>query len=71
MLNKKYHIHINATTDEEVKEELIELAYIMTGLRESTKKWKEHYGADNRNTMQRWEEKADAWINKHKVIIND
>ena len=41
----------------------------MTGLRKWQKKWKDEYGANNRYNMQKWEAKADAWIEKHKIII--
>lgn len=63
----KFRIHIKAETEEQIKEELREVANILTGLRESTKKWKAYYGQTNRNSMKHWEEKADAWINKHKI----
>lgn len=71
MSYKKYHIHISAKTEEDVKKELADVAYIITGLREHTKKWQQYYGAPNRNNMKLWEQKADEWINKHKIIIED
>lgn len=64
-----YHLHIQADTVDDVEKELKELAYIMTGLRKWQKKWKDEYGANNRYNMQKWEAKADAWIEKHKTII--
>jgi len=65
---RTYHIHIKAETEAEVKEELKEAAALIAGLRTTTKKWQLHFGSENRKQMRRWEEKADAWINKHKVI---
>lgn len=64
----KFRIHIKAETDEIIKEELRELTEIITGLRESTKNFNEHFGHRNRMNKKAWEEKADAWINKHKVL---
>lgn len=65
---RKYRIHIKADADDKVKEELREVAYIITGLREATRKWKSEFGYQNKLRMQQWEAKADEWINKHKVF---
>jgi len=65
---RTYHIHIKAETAEEVEQELKELAAIMTGLRDTTKKWQTWFGSQNRANMRYWEGKADAWINRHKVL---
>ena len=69
MAANKFHIHIKTSAPIEVENELKEVAYIMTGLRHHTKIWQEQYGATNRNNMRLWEQKADEWIKKHKVII--
>ncbi len=65
---RKFRVHIKADTDEKVKEELREVAYIITGLREATKKWNKEFGYQNKLKMQQWEAKSDEWINKHKVF---
>lgn len=52
-----------------MKEELRELAYIMAGLRNATRIWQTEFGSVNRNAMKFWEEKADAWISKHKIYF--
>lgn len=67
----KYRIHIKADSDEAVKEELREVAEIITGLRESTKKWQEEFGHQNKGIKEKWEKMADAWINKHKVFYHE
>lgn len=41
------------------------LAMIIYRLRETTKFWKEHYGAGPRMAKERWEEKADEWIREN------
>lgn len=46
---------------------LLELAYIVKHLRESSNKWQIHFGSTNRNIMRGWEAKADDWIEKHIV----
>jgi len=63
----KYRIHIKADTDEAVKEELREVAAIITGLREATEKSKRSYKTALVREREMWEAKADAWIKKHKV----
>jgi hypothetical protein len=65
---KKFKINIDSEDPEVLKEEVKELAFILTGLRETTKFWQDHFGAENRNRMRRWEEKADAWIEQHKIV---
>lgn len=70
-MNTKYKIHIQANTDEEMRKELQELAFILTGLRCSTKEWHEHFGSHRRAEMAIWERKADEWIERHKVVYQE
>ncbi len=65
---RTYHIHIKAETTQDLEAELKDLAAIMAGLRTSTKKFQTHFGAENRRNMRYWEAKADAWIDRHKVL---
>ncbi len=67
-MSKKFRIHIKAETDEAVKEELREVAFIITGLRIATEKCKRGYQTVLVREKEAWEAKADAWINKHKVF---
>jgi len=67
---KQFHVHIDVRTDEEIRAELREVSEILIGLREKTKDWELHYGADRRYAKKAWEEKADTWISKWKVITN-
>lgn len=52
-------------TKQPVEDTLLELAYIMKRLRETTIRWQEHYGSANRDAMRTWEKNADAWIKNH------
>lgn len=63
----KYSIHIRADTDEQLKNELREITNIVMGMREAQKLWKDVYGCAARLQKERWEKKADEWIEKHKV----
>ncbi len=67
-MSTKYRIHIKAETDETVREELREVAFIITGLREATERSKRTYNTSAVRDREEWEKKADAWINKHKVF---
>ena len=44
------------------REKLTELAVISYNLRAYTKRWNEHFGAQNRTEMKLWESKMDKWI---------
>jgi len=68
---KKYHIQIDASTPEEVKTELQEVAHILTGLREHQIQWQNNYGSQYLKGKVYWEAKADQWINDHKIIIEE
>jgi len=70
-MSKKFHIHIDADNEEALKKELKELAYILTGLREYTKIWSQEYGSASLRNKKVWEQKADEWIEKHKIIIEE
>lgn len=63
----KYRIHIKADTDEDIKEELREIAGIITGLRQATERSKRAYKSSLVREREAWEAKADAWIQKHKI----
>lgn len=67
----KYHIHIPVDNFEDVEKELQELAYILTGMREWQKKWKAEYGANNRVQKEKWEARADDWIKRHKIKLDE
>ena len=67
----KYHIHIEAGSDSELKTHLRNLAWILTGLRQTTKRWREHYGYNNKKDMELWEQRADQWIDKYKILVDD
>ena len=69
MSGKKFHVHIEATTPEQLQAEVKELANILTGLRETTKVWQNSYGSRPLQHKVYWETKADQWINDHKIII--
>lgn len=71
MDGKRYHVHIVANTPEELKSELQELAHILTGLREHQKAWHNNYGSQYLKGKVYWENKADQWINYHKIIIEE
>ena len=62
----QFKIHIPAETDEELRDEVRELAHILTGLREAEIKWNREYGAANRARLKYWQDKADQWIENHK-----
>lgn len=64
----KFRVHIKADTEDAVKEELREVAEILTGLRESTKKHNEEFGFKNKIEKEKWEARADQWITRHKVF---
>lgn len=64
----KFRIHIKADTDDEVREELRQAAFILTGLREATKECMRGYKTDAVKKKQLFEEKADEWVNRHKVF---
>lgn len=67
-MSLKWKIHIKADTDEETKEILRDYAYVLTGLRESRKKWEgSNYDINLRYEMEKWEKRADDLIKKHKV----
>jgi len=65
----KYRIHIKAETDEAVKEELREVAEIITGLRQATELCKRSYKSSLVRDKENWEARADAWIKKHKIFF--
>lgn len=67
---RKFRVHIKAETEDRIKEELRELAYIAVGLRESQKKWGKEFGSVNKKEMKKWEARMDDWINKYKVFYN-
>ena len=71
MDGKRYHIHIDAKTPEELKSQLQELAHIITGLREYQKIWQNSYSSKPLQRKVYWETKADQWINDHKIIIEE
>lgn len=48
--------------------DLAELAHIMLNLRFWSKEWHRSYGTPNRIAKERWEAKADEWIEQHKKI---
>lgn len=66
-MSRKYRIHIKADTDQAVKDELKEVAAIITGLRQATEVTKRTHKTSLIRDRELWEAKADAWINKHKI----
>lgn len=44
------------------EQKLAEAIQIIAKLRKHKKIWDEHYGAQNKNNLQRWEQKADAFL---------
>lgn len=64
----KYRIHIKADTDAAVKEELREVAAIITGLREATIACTRGYNTASIHAKRKYEKLADEWIKKHKVF---
>ena len=66
---QKYHIHIKAETDEELKEELRETAFILAGLHEAIEEWQTIFGAPAKVKKNLWMAKAKEWIEKHKTYI--
>lgn len=67
----KFKVNIRSLSEEEMKKELLEISNIMIGLRFHTKYWLDHFGSINRKKMNYWENKADEWIEKYKVITED
>ena len=66
---QKYHIHINANTDEELREELREAAFILAGFTEAMIMWEGGYGSEAKKKKHLWLEKAKEWVEKRKIII--
>jgi hypothetical protein len=69
-MSRKFHIHIKASTEEQLKDELKELAYIITGMRQAQKRWHNEFGSASLKQRKEWEEKADEWIEQHKTFID-
>jgi len=67
----KNALHIQATTKEELEKELKEAANILLNLQLKLVNWQTHYGIENKNRLHFWQEKANAWIEKHKIVIPD
>ena len=70
-MNKKFHIHIDAKTEDELAAELKEAAYILTGLNYYLNEWQNKYGAHARQNLKSWQNKANEWMEKHKTIIEE
>ncbi len=68
---RPFKIHIKCENESDMKEELRELAYLATGMREWQKKFDSQFGANNREKKKHWEAKMDAWLNKYKVFYNE
>jgi hypothetical protein len=49
-------------------DELKEMASIIYHLRQSTKQWQQVYGSAARQVKDKWEQKADEFINQHISI---
>lgn len=62
---------IRITTGEGATKEYLELAQILINLRITTKYWQTYYGSVNRVEMKRWEDRADKWIEEHKIVNKD
>jgi inactivated superfamily I helicase len=56
-------------SEEELHQMAADLFHVLVNLRHYTKRWKEHYGANNNNVKIMWEEKADLLI--EKLIYNE
>lgn len=67
---KKFSIHIPANSDEELKAALAEVAYILTGLFESVKRYDDTWTGPAATNKRFWKEKASEWVDKHKVVID-
>lgn len=70
---RKYHIHIKCESEDDLKEELRECAFILTGLRDAELKRKEGlipYSTANER-IRSYQQQADEWIAKHKIFINE
>jgi hypothetical protein len=66
-----YKLHIQATSVEDVEKAAVELLEVLTGLRESTKKWDLNYGHYNLREKKRWQTKADNLIEKYKIKVDE
>lgn len=52
-------------------QKLEELARISHNLRMWSKRWKEHYGSENRAKLAVWESKMDRWLEENTQLIQD
>lgn len=55
----------------DLKEGLLEVANILNHLRETTKFWEQHYGSEPKLQKKRWEKKADEWLSKHCIKVDE
>jgi hypothetical protein len=67
----KYKIHIPANTAAEIKAALSDAAYILTALNEAVHKYDSNMNGPNAQAKIYWKQKAQAWVDKHKVMIDE
>lgn len=57
-------MHLKIDSEEELVSAFKELMHISVNMRHWQKEWKEHYGAENRNTKEKWEKRMDEFHEK-------
>ena len=66
---QKYHVHIKADSESDLKEELREAAFLLTGLYESVEASDKSYGGAAKQVKNEWKAKVKAWVEKRKTYI--
>lgn len=56
-------------TDEDIRRELAETMRLLVGVRESTKDWEEHYGSERKRKKKKYEQQADEYISRWKIVV--
>lgn len=51
-------------------DKMAKLAYILKKLRHHSDEWKLHYGSENKKMKERWEQRADEYMEQHFEFIN-
>ena len=58
---------VKIETEEELREFAAEALHILVNLRHSKDFWSMHFGAPAKDTMKRWEARADKFLEDHGV----
>lgn len=62
---------VEISTEEQLKKEFQEAVHILHNLRFYTKYWNEHGGFKARENMNRWQARADNYLNGHGCTLHN